>query len=66
MSYENIPAELIQEKAWVNVWNNSKIPMQTSLRKGASSVHPETWGSFEEAVKNAKKGDRRQQQPSQH
>ena len=56
MSYENVPAELIQEKAWVNVWNNSKIPMQTSLRKGASSVHPETWGSFEEAVKNVENG----------
>jgi len=50
--YENLPPELKAEKAWVNVWNWSKIPMQTTVRKGASSVQPETWGTFEDAVKN--------------
>lgn len=33
MKYENLPPELKQEKAWVNVWNNSKIPMQSSIKK---------------------------------
>ena len=56
MSYKNIPAELRREKAWVNVWNNSKIPMQTTQRKAASSVHPETWGSFEDATANVEHG----------
>ena len=46
MSYENIPAELIQEKAWVNVWNNSKIPMQSTVRKAASSTLPDTWSNY--------------------
>ena len=49
--YENLPSELMTEKSWVNVWDFSKVPMQTNIRKGASSVQPETWGTFEEAVK---------------
>lgn len=51
MKYENLPPELKQEQAWVNVWNNSKIPMQSTLRKAASSVLPDTWSSFEAAEK---------------
>lgn len=54
--YEKIPPELKQKRYWVNVWNNSKIPMQTAQRKAASSVHPETWGTFEEAVQNVENG----------
>ncbi len=54
--YENIPAELKDENAWVNVWNKSKIPMQTGRRKGASSVLPDTWGTFTEAVQNVETG----------
>lgn len=47
--YENLPPELKAERAWVNVWNNSKIPMQSAIRKGASSVLPDTWSNFETA-----------------
>ena len=54
--YENLPLELKREKAWVNVWSQSKIPMQTTIRKGASSVQPETWGTFEQAVSNVEDG----------
>ena len=54
--YERIPQELKEKHCWVNVWNNSKIPMQTTQRKAASSVHPETWGSFEDAATNVKHG----------
>lgn len=49
MRYENLPSELKTERAWVNVWNNSKIPMQSTVRKGASSVLPDTWSDFETA-----------------
>lgn len=56
MSYENIPAELIQEKAWVNVWNNSKIPMQSTVRKAASSTLPDTWSNYIDAEKNVQHG----------
>lgn len=51
MKYENLPPELKEERAWVNVWNNSKIPMQSSIRKAASSTLPDTWSSFEIAEK---------------
>lgn len=54
--YENLPSELKAENAWVNVWNNSKIPMQTTIRKGASSVFPDTWGTFEKAAENVENG----------
>ena len=43
MSYLNIPAELRAEKAWVNVWNGSKVPMQATVKKAASSSNPDTW-----------------------
>lgn len=48
--YENLPPELKTEKAWVNVWNGSKVPMQSSIRKAASSVLPETWSDFDTAA----------------
>ena len=40
--YENIPAELREEKAWVNVWDGSKVPMQATVRKAASSSDSNT------------------------
>ena len=45
--YDRLPPELKTEKAWVNVWDNSKVPMQSSIRKAASSVLPETWSDFD-------------------
>lgn len=56
MRYENLPPELKNEKAWVNVWNNSKVPMQATIRKAASSVLPDTWATFEEAAANVEAG----------
>lgn len=56
MSYVNIPEELRKERAWVNVWNNSKVPMQSTVRKAASSVLPETWSTFEDAHNAVFKG----------
>ena len=46
MSYLNIPAELREEKAWVNVWEGSKVPMQATVRKAASSSNPNTWSNY--------------------
>lgn len=49
MRYANLPSELKKERSWVNVWNNSKVPMQSAIRKAASSVLPDTWSDFETA-----------------
>lgn len=56
MSYRNIPEEMRAERAWVNVWNNSKIPMQATVRKAASSVLPETWSNYIDAEINVQHG----------
>lgn len=54
--YENIPAELRGEKAWVNVWNGSKVPMQATVRKAASSSNPDTWSNYIDAEHNVQHG----------
>lgn len=54
--YEKIPTELKQKTQWVNVWNGSKVPMQTGQKKAASSVLPDTWGTFDCAVLNVENG----------
>ena len=54
--YEQLPSELTAENCWVNVWKGSKIPMQTTKRRGASSVLPATWGTFEQAARNVEEG----------
>lgn len=54
--YENIPDSLKAEKSWVNVWKNSKVPMQSTIRKAASSVNPETWSDFQSAEESVRKG----------
>lgn len=56
MRYDNIPPEIIALPRWVCAWKNSKIPMQASVKKGASSVDPSTWSSFEEAHKAVENG----------
>ena len=55
-AYDNVPQELKNKPQWVNVWNGSKVPMQTTQRRAASSSHPETWGTFEAAVTNVQNG----------
>ena len=54
--YEKIPHELKSDTAWVNVRDSSKLPMQPSKNKAASSVDPTTWGTFQEASDNVKNG----------
>lgn len=56
MSYLNIPAELRKEKAWVNVWDSSKVPMQATVRKAASSSNPDTWSNYIDAERNVQHG----------
>lgn len=56
MSYLNIPAELRGEKAWVNVWDGSKVPMQATVRKAASSSNPDTWSNYIDAERNVQHG----------
>ena len=54
--YKNIPQELKSQTAWINVYNWSKCPWQTTERETASSTNPSTWGSFEDAVENVQDG----------
>lgn len=56
MSYDTIPTELKTEKAWVNVWSTSKIPMQSTKRKAASASDPGTWSTFAEAAQAVEEG----------
>lgn len=56
MRYDAIPTELTKLPQWVNIWNNSKIPMQSSIMKGASSVNPETWSDFSTAKEYVENG----------
>lgn len=56
MIYESIPPELTALPQWVCAWENSKIPMQAKIKKGASSVLPDTWSTYEEAKAAVEKG----------
>lgn len=51
-----IPKELREIPQWVNVSKGSKIPMQSTCRKSASSTNPETWSDFETANKSVESG----------
>lgn len=51
-----IPEELKNEKAWVNVWNTSKVPMQSTVRKAASASRPDTWSTYQEAIEAVERG----------
>ncbi len=55
MKYDKLPKELTELPQWVNVWDNSKIPMQSTVKIGASSTNSNTWSDFNtarEAVEN--------------
>lgn len=49
MRFDTIPEEMRLKPQWVCAWNGSKIPMQATVRKAASSTDPSTWSSFAEA-----------------
>ena len=50
MRYDNIPQELRVLKQWVCANESSKVPMQATCDRPASSTNPATWASFEDAV----------------
>ena len=48
--YDNIPQELRVLKQWVCANEGSKVPMQATCDRPASSTNPATWASFEDAL----------------
>lgn len=54
--YENIPEELKQLNQWVCTRSDSKVPMKAFEREAASSTNPETWSSFDTALKAVSEG----------
>ena len=55
--YEKIPQALREKTCWVNVWNSSKVPMQSTVRKAASASNPDTWSTFEDAISSVEQGE---------
>lgn len=56
MDYSRLPEELRQLDQWVCTWKTSKIPMQATIKKAASSSDPGTWSSFETALQAVQDG----------
>ena len=51
MGFNNIPAELQNLKQWVCTFHNSKVPIMATCNCAASSIEPDTWSTFPEAVR---------------
>lgn len=56
INYSNIPDELKELTRWVCVNHDNKVPMRAWENKVASSVNPETWSSFDTAIKSVEHG----------
>ena len=56
MRYDALPPEILTLNQWVNVWNNSKIPMQSTQSVAASSSNPDTWSDFHTAKDAVERG----------
>lgn len=54
--YDNIPHELRRLNQWVCAWNHNKLPMRAWENKAASSVDPNTWTSFNDALDSVNNG----------
>ena len=50
INYDNIPQELRVLRQWVCANDSSKVPMQATCNRPASSTDPSTWASFEDAL----------------
>ena len=50
IDYSNIPQELRVLNQWVCANEGSKVPMQATCDRPASSTNPATWASFEDAL----------------
>lgn len=49
--FANIPEELKKLKQWVCVASDSKVPLRVDGIGGASSADPDTWATFDDAVR---------------
>lgn len=50
MNLQNIPDELKSLKQWVCAYRTSKVPVMTKCNCAASSIEPDTWSTYYEAV----------------
>jgi primase-polymerase (primpol)-like protein len=57
MKLQNIPKELQDLKQWVCSYHNSKIPRMAKCNRVASSIEPDTWSTFQDAVKSVEYGN---------
>lgn len=57
MNLQNIPKELQSLTQWVCANSNSKVPMIAHAYSPASSTNPNTWTTFQEAVKSVEYGN---------
>ncbi len=57
MLFDNIPSTLKDLPQWVCVEADSKVPMRAFENVPASSVKPETWASFEDALQSVRDGN---------
>lgn len=56
MNLQNIPTEIQNYKQWVCSYHHSKIPMMTKCNCAASSIEPDTWSTFQDAVESVERG----------
>lgn len=56
MGFDNIPQELQYLRQWVCAYHNSKVPVMTNCNCAASSIEPDTWSTFQDAVKGVENG----------
>ena len=57
MNYQNIPIEIQNLKQWVCSYQNSKVPMRATFNQAASSIEPDTWSTFQEALMSVECGN---------
>ena len=55
VNYNNIPKELRELNQWVCWKEADKCPVNPRTGKNAQANNPETWGSFDAAVKHYEK-----------
>ena len=57
MRLDRIPQELKDLKQWVGVGIDSKVPIRVDTLFAASSIDPNTWGTFEDAKEAVELGE---------
>ena len=56
MNLQNIPKELQDLKQWVCSYQDCKVPIMTKCNCAASSIEPDTWSTFKDAVESVECG----------